>query len=149
GWLSKPESLAVIIGPEDDWSERVREAEEQAAALRQRLDEAASEYAEGRISMTMLTSIERRLIPQIEQAAKAAVPPVADKQLLSFIQESDLEAAWDRLELVEKRRLLKMLLDIRVEKAIQMGPYFNPDRIKITPRYSVPETYQWKRAESS
>ena len=149
GWLSKPESLAVIVGPEEDWSERVREAEEQVAALRQRLDEAANEYAEGSISMTMLTSIERRLIPEIERAAKAAVPPVADKRLLSFMQESDLEAAWEALELVEKRRLLKMLLDIRVEKATQVGPFFNPDRIKITPRFSVPETYQWKRPESS
>lgn len=149
GWLSTPESLAVIAGPEDNWNERVREAEEHVAMLRKRLDEAANEYAEGRISVSMLTGIEQRLTPEIERAAKAAVPPVADRQLLSLMQESDLEAAWERLELVEKRRLLKMLFDIRVEKARKMGGLFDPDRVKITPRFSVPETYQWTRPESS
>src|SRR5699024_5900900 len=86
GWLSKPESLSVIIGPEEDWNERVCEAEEHVATLRARLDEAGNEFAAGRISMSMLTSIERRLLPEIESAAKAAVPPVTDKQLLSLIQ---------------------------------------------------------------
>lgn len=149
GWLSTPESLSVIVGPEENWNERVREAEEHVAMLRKRLDEAASEYAEGRISMSMLTGIEQRLTPEIERAAKAAVPPVNDGQLLSLMQESNLEAAWERLELVEKRRLLKMLFDIRVQKARRMGGLFDPERIRITPRFSVPESYQWTRSESS
>lgn len=149
GWLSKPESLAVILGPDDNWNERVREAQDHVAALRRRLADAAGEYAQGRISMTMLADVEERLKPEIERAAKAAVPPVADRQLLALIQTKDLDAAWEALDLVEKRRMLKMLLDIRIEKAKTMGGRFDPARIKITPRFSVPETYQWRRPESS
>ena len=99
--------------------------------------------------MTMLADVEERLKPEIERAAKAAVPPVADRQLLALIQTKDLDAAWEALDLVEKRRMLKMLLDIRIEKAKTMGGRFDPARIKITPRFSVPETYQWRRPESS
>lgn len=147
GWLSKPESLAVIAGPEENWNERVREAEAHLAALRERREEAAREYAEGRISLSMLSSVEQRLNPEIERAAKAAVPPVADRNLLALVAEKDVESAWARLDLLEQRRLIKMLLDIRVDRARPMGGIFDPGRIKITPRFAVPETYRWNRAE--
>lgn len=147
GWLSKPESLSIIAGPDDNWNDRIREAEEHVAVLRHRLDEAGAQYAEGKISMTMLTGIEQHLTPEIEKAVQATVPPVPDSRLLKLIQADDIEAAWENLELVEKRRMLKMLFDIRIEKAKKMGGLFDPERIKITPRFSIPETYQWTRSE--
>ncbi|WP_449283742.1 recombinase family protein [Leucobacter sp.] len=146
GWLSEPESMAVIAASDEGWSERVGEAEERLAALRQRLDEAAEQYAEGAISLTMLSSIERRLNPQIEQAAQAAVPPVSDAGLLELVRTQDLDAAWEGLVLLEKRRLVKMLFDIRIVKARQLGGIFDPERIKITPRFAVPDSYRWSRA---
>lgn len=149
GWLSKPESLAVIAGPSENWHEQMQEAEAQVARLRQRLDEAAEEYAEGRISLTMLSSIEKRLNPQIEEAAKATVPPVPDADVLRLMQAEDIEAAWERLGLLEKRRIIKLLLDIRVVRAPQLGGKFDVNRIKVAPRFVPHEPYRWTRSEPS
>ncbi|MGO1316175.1 recombinase family protein [Agrococcus casei] len=146
GWLSTPESLTVLAGPDDDWNDRVREAEERLAALRYRLDEAAEQYAEGAISLAMLSNVEQRLNPQIEQAAREAVPPVADAAVLDLISADDVRAAWERLDLLEQRRLIKMLLEIRIEKSQLMGGIFDYGRIKIAPRFVAPETYNWRRA---
>lgn len=147
GWLTQPESLAVIAGPDDTWNRRVREAEEHLAELRRRLDEAAEQYAEGKMSLSMLTSVEQRLTPEIKRAAKATVPPVRDDQLFALMQAVDMEAAWEHLDLLEQRRLIKMLFDIRIDKARQMGGIFDPERIKITPRFLAPVTYEWSRSK--
>src|SRR5690606_3880646 len=147
GWLSKPESLAVIAGPSENWHDRIKEAEALVARLRQRLDEAAEEYAAGRISLAMLSSIEKRLNPEIEQVVKATVPPVPDNEVVRLMQAEDIEAAWERLDLLEKRRIIKLLLDIRVTKAPQLGGKFDPNRIKIAPRFVPHEQYRWTRSE--
>ncbi|SJM62797.1 cassette chromosome recombinase A [Agrococcus casei LMG 22410] len=138
--------MTVLAGPDDDWNDRVREAEERLAALRYRLDEAAEQYAEGAISLAMLSNVEQRLNPQIEQAAREAVPPVADAAVLDLISADDVRAAWERLDLLEQRRLIKMLLEIRIEKSQLMGGIFDYGRIKIAPRFVAPETYNWRRA---
>lgn len=144
-WLSTPESLAVLAGPDDDWNDRVREAEERLAALRVRLDEAAEQYAEGKISLAMLSNVEQRLTPQIEQAAREAVPPVADAAVLDLLSADDIWTSWGLLDLLEQRRLIKMLLDIRIEKSQLMGGIFDYERIKIAPRFVLPNSYQWRR----
>lgn len=92
----------------------------------------------------MLANVEQRLTPQIEQAAREAVPPVADATVLDLINANDIRTAWELLDLLEQRRLLKMLLDIRIEKSQLMGGIFDYSRIKIAPRFVAPETYQWR-----
>lgn len=134
GWLSTPENLAILSDPEEQWIDRVKEAQELVTELQRRLDEAAKEYAEGRISLSMLSNVEQRLTPQIEQASKAAVPPVTDENLATLLQADDIEQAWHDLGLVDRRHILKALLDIRIEKAPQMGGKFHTGRIGITPR---------------
>ncbi len=84
----------------------------------------------------MLSNVEQRLTPQIEQAAKAAVPPVTDENLAALLEADDIEQAWQDLRLVDRRHILKALLDIRIEKAPQMGGKFDFGRIKIAPRFS-------------
>lgn len=96
----------------------------------------------------MLSNIEQRLTPQIEQASKAAVPPVTDENLAALLEADDIEQAWKHLDLVEQRRLLKTLVDIRVEKAPQLGGKFHTGRIKIAPRFAPAETYRWRQLSS-
>jgi hypothetical protein len=144
GWLSTHENLAILSDPEERWLDRVKEAQALVAELRQRLDDATKEYAEGRISLSMLSNVEQRLTPQIEQASKAAIPPVTDENLATLLEADDIEAAWNDLDLVERRRLLKTLLDIRIEKAPQMGGKFDFGRIKVAPRFTPSPSYRWQ-----
>jgi hypothetical protein len=139
GWLSTPESLAMLTGPDQDWAEHVSAATAKAEELRRRLDDAAGQYAAGVISLTMLASVEKRLRPLIEQAARDAVPPVTDPGVLALVTADDLTAAWEGLELVEQRRLIKTLLDIRIMKATPGGPgHIDTERIKIEPHFITP-----------
>jgi hypothetical protein len=92
----------------------------------------------------MLSNVEQRLTPQIEQASKAAIPPVTDENLATLLEADDIEAAWNDLDLVERRRLLKTLLDIRIEKAPQMGGKFDFGRIKVAPRFTPSPSYRWQ-----
>lgn len=149
GWLTKPESLAAIGEPGNDWMATVRQVEEQMAALRKRLDEAAEEYSAGNITVAMLASIEQRVNPQIEELARAATPPVSDEGVLALIQAEDVEEAWERLDLIEQRRLIKMLLEVRVGKATQMGGKFDSTRIKGSPRYAPEPSYQWQTHDAN
>lgn len=137
----------MLSAPEDRWLDRVKEAHIRLGELRQRLDDAAKEYTEGRISLTMLSNIEQHLTPEIEQAGKVAVPPVTDENLATLLQAADIENAWNRLDLIEQRRLLKMLLDIRIVKAPQLGGKFDTDRIRVAPRFNVSNTYRWRRGD--
>ncbi|MGO1539876.1 MAG: recombinase family protein [Leucobacter sp.] len=148
GWLSEPESMAVIAAADDEsLADRIGQAEQRLVTLRQRLDEAAEQYAEGAISLSMLSNIERRLNPEIERAAKAAVPPISDRALLDLLHDQNMDSAWNCLDLLEKRRLIRMLFDIRIEKARQLGGIFDPSRIKITPHFAVSDSYQWSRSK--
>lgn len=149
GWLTKPESLAVIGEPGNDWMATVRQVEEQMAALRKRLDEAAEEYSAGNITLAMLASIEQRVNPQIEELARGATPPVSDEGVLALIQAEDVEEAWERLDLIEQGRLIKMLLEVRVGKATQMGGKFDSTRIKVSPRYAPEPSYQWQTHDAN
>lgn len=145
GWLSTPENLAILSDPEEQWIDRVKEAQELVTELQRRLDEAAKEYAEGRISLSMLSNVEQRLTPQIEQASKATVPPVTDENLAALLQADDIEQAWHDLGLIDRRHILKALLDIRIEKAPQLGGKFHTGRIKIAPRFAPSTAYQWRQ----
>ncbi|WP_053384540.1 hypothetical protein [Leucobacter celer] len=145
GWLSTPENLAILSDPEEQWIDRVKEAQELVTELQRRLDEAAKEYAEGRISLSMLSNVEQRLTPQIEQASKAPVPPITDENLAALLRADDIEKAWKGLAIVDRRHILKALLDIRIEKAPQLGGKFHTGRIKIAPRFAPSTTYQWRQ----
>lgn len=142
GWLTTPEYLALLSDPEDEWLDRVKEAQAVVTELQRRLDEVAAEYADGHISLTMLTNIEQRLTPQIEQASKAAIPPITDENLASILAAEDIETAWEQLGIVAQRQLLKSLLEIRIIKPPQRGGIFDTSRIKVAPRYAPSTSYR-------
>lgn len=141
-WLSTSENLAILSHPDERWLDRVKEAQILAAEPRERRGDATTEYAEGRISLSMRANDEQRLTPQIEQASRAAVPPVIDKNLAALLQLDDIETARNGLDLVEQRWLMKILLDFRNKEATQRGGKFHTDRIKIVPRFVPVETYR-------
>ena len=96
----------------------------------------------------MLSNVEQRLTPQIEQASKATVPPITDENLATLLQADDIEQSWHDLGLIDRRHILKALLDVRVEKAPQLGGKFHTGRIKIAPRFAPTETYRWRQLSS-
>lgn len=148
GWLSTPANIAILTSQGDDWADRITAAEQRLAELQHRLDEAKNKYVSGEIDMNLLLDLQKRLTPQIEAATAATVPPISDQTVRALVSGNDVEQAWESLELLEKRRLLKLLLDIRIGPAKKMGGQFQTDRIHISPRIGDPtmsavQHYSW------
>jgi DNA invertase Pin-like site-specific DNA recombinase len=107
---------------------------ERLAALRKRLDDAASLYGEGRIDAAQMAIITDKLRPQIDAAERqtrpALVTPVP-KAAARLIGHRDARAVWDRLDVVTKRAVLEALgITVTIHKTRQ-GPGFDPESVVI------------------
>ncbi|MGZ4666216.1 MAG: recombinase zinc beta ribbon domain-containing protein, partial [Frankiaceae bacterium] len=124
--LSRPDAVDLLAAERGDDAQR---AAEQSAALRARLDNAADDYADGKISRRQLERVTARLNPQIA-AADAAARIVDDVPLLDgIIGAPDVAAKWATLPLSRRRGVVDMLLDVRVLRSPRGRHLFDPDAI--------------------
>ncbi|NII71285.1 recombinase family protein [Microbacterium ulmi] len=134
-WLAKPDHIALLAGEDDDWITHSLAARQRLKELEDRLQSATELSSEGQLSFTLLTQIEKTLRPEIEQAQQQLVLPIADRTLRDLIGAEDLTAAWETLELEERRRIIKVLFEIRIMQAPRRGHRgFQPERVLVTPR---------------
>ncbi len=135
-WFEQPANLARLTATDgDDWLQQAHTVEEELSGLQQRLDEAADRYAAGELALSMLTRIEQQLRPKIEQAQRALVPPITDDRIRALVTAGDVRASWSELALVEQRKIIKALFDVRVQRTANRGQNaFEPERVLITPR---------------
>ncbi|WP_165384272.1 zinc ribbon domain-containing protein [Leucobacter triazinivorans] len=134
-WLSRPDSIAALSADDDSWHERSVDAEKLTTELQARLDDATDQFIAGAISAPVLARIESTLRPQIEEAQKAATPTIVDDGVRNVLTAEDIQNAWDNIGLLEQRRILKLLFDIRITQAPRHGPNsVQPERVIISPR---------------
>jgi hypothetical protein len=134
-WLSTPENVAALAADDDDWAARSSEAEQLVTELQARMDEATDQFTAGAISFPVLARIEATLRPQIEDAQKSAVPLIIDDGIRALMTAKDVQAAWNAIDLTEKRRILKLIFEIRILQAPRRGPNnVQPERVVISPR---------------
>lgn len=128
GRLSRPDA-ADLLTP--DRSEEARQAAEQAATLRARLDLAADEYADGKIDARQLERITARLRPQVE-AAEASARTVDDSPLLTgLVGARDVRAVWEALPLTRRRAAVDLLMAVTVHRAVPGARTFDPEQVRI------------------
>lgn len=136
-WFEQPENLSRLTAPDEgnDWLEQSRQAEAHLAALRTRLDEAAEQYGAGALTLGMLTRVEQTLHPQIEDAERALIPPIADERVRELVTGGDIRAAWAALPLAERRKIIKASFDVRIQQTRNRGQNrFEPERVLMEPR---------------
>ena len=103
--------------------------------LQQRLDEVADQYAAGTLPLSTLTRIEQTLRPQIEDARRGLVPPIADERVRALVTGGDVRAAWGELVLAERRKIIKAVFDVRIQQTKNRGQNaFEPERVLMEPR---------------
>lgn len=129
GVLAAPDAAALYRG-DDDETARHREL---AARLRAELDE----WAEADITPRAYKIREDRLLPQIEQAERAAaaaeVPPV----LRELLAAENLRAGWDHLDVAARRAVIRSLMDVTVARAA--------DRTRASRTDPARVIVEWKR----
>lgn len=136
-WFEQPANLARLTehDGESDWLEQSRAAEEAVEGLQQRLDEVADQYAAGTLPLSTLTRIEQTLRPQIEDARRGLVPPIADERVRALVTGGDVRAAWGELVLAERRKIIKAVFDVRIQQTKNRGQNaFEPERVLMEPR---------------
>jgi site-specific DNA recombinase len=107
-------------------------ARAEAAELRQRLDDAASEYSAGNLSASMLGKVEGELVPLIKAAEKraraATVPPN-----IGDLAGDGVDERWDALSVEQRREVIRVLVDITVLPSTKPSGSrgFDPDAVRL------------------
>lgn len=108
-WFAQPENLSRLTADDDGhWLNTAREAEERLTSLQTRLDEAAEQYAAGKLPLSTLTKIEHTLRPQIEDAQRGLVPPITDNRIRTLVTAPDIREAWAALPMAERRKIIPL-----------------------------------------
>jgi DNA invertase Pin-like site-specific DNA recombinase len=126
------DDASELVGDDSPPAELIA-ARERSAELQKRLDEAATQYASGELSASMLSRVEARLLPMIKEAESSArfagVPGGARK----LLNDSDPVAAWAALELAGKVEVVRAVMNVTVNRATRPpgSKGFDPSRVVI------------------
>ncbi|MGW3807005.1 replication-relaxation family protein [Micromonospora sp. NPDC005113] len=127
--LSRPDAAALLTS-DDDGGERERAAQA-AEQVRQRLDDAAASFAAGVITARQLATITGQLRPELAALEAAAAPPPDRASVLGeLVSAADVEKAWDALSPDARRTVVRLLMEIRVDRG-RRGPGSSTDGIEI------------------
>jgi site-specific DNA recombinase len=106
-------------------------ARAQVQELRDRLDLAADQYADGLIDARQLERITARLRPQLA-AAEVRARVVDDSPLLDgLIGHPDIRDRWEALPLSRRRAIVDLLVKVTVDRTQQGARVFDPSAVRI------------------
>lgn len=136
-WLSSPEAAAAFQ-PDPASSGRTAEARVKLAALEAQLAEArglaGTVDANGvpALTITSLASLEAQLLPQIDQARTVAETVALPPAVRSLVGRQDVDALWDSYSLAQKRMILRLVIQPRLNRARGLGVQrIEPGRITL------------------
>ena len=116
--LARPDAVDLFA---PDTSDVRRAAAEEVQVLRARLDNAADDYADGKIDARQLERITARLRPAVA-TAEARARAVDDAPLLSgFLGVADVETAWRSLSLSRRRAVVEALMAVTIRDCPRFG----------------------------
>lgn len=131
--LSRPDLLQVLaVDRGDDQAvQAAGEAQEKQARLEGFYDAAAR----GELTPQALARIEAALLPEIASAQRRA-RPVVTSPLLQEVSGPDAEARWAGLSLEQRREVIGILCEVRIDPAGRGHRVFDPAAVEITWRTS-------------
>jgi len=129
GRLGRPDA-AELLRP--GAGEEVARARLEADELRGRLEDAASDYADGAITAPQLRVITARLRPQLEALELLSSPPPDPVGALSDLITSDeVRATWDGLDVRQRREVIALLMQVAVLPT-RPGRGFDPGAVRVS-----------------
>jgi DNA invertase Pin-like site-specific DNA recombinase len=118
--LSQPDALALATKPVGIDVEAVRT---QAAALRARMDEAASEFAEGNITAAQLRTITETLTAKLAAADEQLAEAGKRDAVVTIAGADDVTAAWAALDITAQRSIIRALFSSVTVEPIGRGQW--------------------------
>ncbi|MBA2507373.1 MAG: recombinase family protein [Nocardioidaceae bacterium] len=123
--LERPDGPDLLAGD----PAALRDASERVEALQARLDLAADNYAEGKITGEQMTRITAKLRPQLDDS-RARLRAAAPSPDLERFAAGDVQAAWTTADIEVKRAVITMLVEITITPA-GSGGRFAPETVQI------------------
>jgi site-specific DNA recombinase len=130
--LSRPDVLGLLEGSAVQQAELLARAE----ALRARLAEAASAFAEGVMTREQVRIINQKLKPQIEEAEAEARQHRPSPHLSLVVQSVGEKARerWESYTVVQKRAVMQAFGVRVVIDRTRRGAGFDPESVRVLPR---------------
>ncbi|MGH4022174.1 MAG: recombinase family protein [Pseudonocardiaceae bacterium] len=135
-WLTDPGTYERLSAPDQSAAAAARA---EVAALKARLQETYDAVADGTLSVTALSRIEGKMMPQIRDAEQRADELTVPGPLRALLGDNgrheDVRARWDAADTATLREIVRAAADVRVFPAVG-GARTTPDpsRVKITNR---------------
>lgn len=124
--LEMPDAPLLFSGDADG----AREAMEERDGLKARLDRAADDYADGKITADQLERISGRIMPQLD-AANARIAALGPNHgLEEFDGRVSPAMAWDKAPVRQRREVVNALMEVTLLPS-GAGEPFSPERLKV------------------
>lgn len=123
--LSMPDAAALLSSSED-----ADELRGQATALRGRRDSLAALLADGLLSPTAVREQAGRITRELLEVERRISTADGDNPAAAVAAADDVGAAWQSLGLVERRAVVRVLMDVTIAAAGK-GARFSPEQVRI------------------
>lgn len=134
--LSRPDA-ADLLAADDGGDEELLAALAEADELRARLQAFVDQAADGHLTAKALSSIEAKLLPQINAAEQRAASVKLPAALQDAIR-ADIRAVWPTLSISRRREIVRALMEITVMPAAKPGHRpFDPSRVRIVWKHDI------------
>jgi DNA invertase Pin-like site-specific DNA recombinase len=116
--LSQPDALSLAVRPDGIDVGAVRA---EASVLRARLDEAATEYAQGHITAGQLRTITEMLTRKLDATDAVLADAGKVDAVAAVVGVEDVQAAWDGLDILAQRAIIRSLFSAVVVQRAGRG----------------------------
>lgn len=122
------DDIRALLAPAEDPA-AVQRARDELATLRRELDEAtATAGMPGGLSLPRLAKVEANLAPRIEVLQRIA-NPVPLPAVLDKLAGPGAADRWHKLDVGQRRQVVRLLVDVRVSRGRRGERTFNPARL--------------------
>ena len=129
--LSRPDAASLMAAPKARAD--VTALREEAAAIRQRLDDLAADAVVGNITRSQLHAASARATARLNAIDAELADTGREDVLAPLVTADDVAAAWDALDLSRKRAVLAALWDVVLHPTGRGSRGFGPATIELRP----------------
>jgi site-specific DNA recombinase len=129
--LSRPDAVSLLSVPKARAD--VTALREEAAAIRQRLDDLAADAVEGSITRSQLHAASARATARLSAIDAELADTGREDVLAPLVAADNVAAAWDALDLSRKRAVLGALWDVVLHPTGRGSRGFDPATIELRP----------------
>lgn len=134
--FARPDFLASVAAAHDRRGEKRRagpDVESLIDELERELNEVEAMRAEGLLTLRAYAAETMRIEGSIEKLRDSQTASVSSSAVRRMLSARTLEEGWNRADLLDRREVVRTLLNVTIKRAQVRGRKFDPDRVLVAP----------------